>query len=318
MRQNAEKLTDLVSYLCKFKAVLRTISPEFENLRSELKKINVVFENQMHDGFLKRYYDYENSQSNLLQEIEAEPKMMERLHEIVKVVKDDYEVLRGPTRIYLKLKGVYNDDESKDSQIMEKDGEYRIKLEPLCEELLSKDNPFRNYIDPKKPDDGKGPFSYVYNYGVGKKDPQNAKFMFNNSMKETIDNMIGSTNQVIMAYGPSGSGKTYNLIGENFSDPKKGKTDGVIKYALGHILDKSGIKEVHVSSYQYYSTCSQGKSDVEMFDSFSSNISGVNNSYVYEIIDNKKIDASNFVDISCILLVHPLSLLLSICICSAA
>ena len=61
------------------------------------------------------------------------------------------------------------------------------------------------------------------------------KLCSNDSVKSTIDNMLGVNNTTIMAYGPSGSGKTFNLIEGKIQGKK---VDGIIKLSLNYLLSK--------------------------------------------------------------------------------
>ena len=284
--------SEIVIYLCKFKVILNSISEDPSNLEIKLNKLNPVFtklvfnikfpDNIFKSDNLDKIDIYYGKRPEFLNKVNSEYKKenVDCLKLTLKAIKNDFEILRGPVRIYLKLKGAFG-KESESNNLIEKVSDYNIKLSDFCvkTETVANANTFydsvydyiaNNAISEK----GKGPFSYVYDEKSGGNTVESrsagAEEMFETTMKETIDNMIGSTNQVIMAYGPSGSGKTYNLIGEKFTTPSK-KTNGVIKFALGHIMDNDNVDMVNVRSYQYYNMCTQSKNQTYKFDSLNSN-----------------------------------------------
>ena len=94
-----------------------------------------------------------------------------------------------------------------------------------------------------------------------------------------------------MAYGPSGSGKTYNLIGQDFTSKKK---NGVIKYALNHIMRRDDVKDVVISSYQYYNYCNNRSKICLKFDSLSSNVKDFD--IIKKDITNENIKLQDYLD----------------------
>lgn len=312
--QNKSILQDIIAYMCRFYHVLHDICKNYNNIVSLLIYVNPVFANIMTSKTtfsgdvgtrlkgikLDYYYDYRSQNaasfyttvSNLYTD-----KEVSILNDLLKQIKDDYEVLRGPVRVYLKLKGAFGGRESKNSGLISAADSYNIKLSDFCTNLVK--NPNQTYSDvfdyiSGNKTDGKGPYSYVYDQKDG------AEVMFKNSMLETIDNMIGSTNQIIMAYGPSGSGKTYNLIGEKFGTDKS--VDGVIKYAIRHLMNHRNVEKVTVSSYQFYNFCTSGKAKTLKFDSLVHNTED-DIDEVKNRIQNPSYTVANFT--SKILLKHP-------------
>ena len=185
------------------------------------------------------------------------------LEYILRTMKNDFEVLRGPVRVYIKLKKQLGNEKR---ELISKFGAYEIYINDIC--------------------DGKegtaGPFSKVYDGSSNEDNDENAKFMFNDSVKTTIDNMLGVNNTTIMAYGPSGSGKTFNLIEGKI---QRKKVNGIIKLSLDYLLSKKEneerrekgmpiVKSVEISSRQYYNTCRKSKkiNAPIIFDSLISNV----------------------------------------------
>lgn len=243
---------EIMKYLNKIRCVLEKIKESGKNI----KELNEVFYKVVltADNNSDLYSGIDNI--NFVGQINKSVDIVE-LKEQLKQIKDHYEILRGPVRVYVKLKGGMND---KGVDIVGPDSQYDIKIDSPCKEL-KKINETAKYILSGKLNGIKttGPFSRVY---TGK---ENAEFMYKDSIQETIDNMIGSSDQIIMAYGPSGSGKTYNLIGSD-------KDKGVIPEVLEQLCNNKNVLEITMQSYQTYNLCSNLRSNNIKFDSFLTNV----------------------------------------------
>lgn len=218
-------------------------------------------------------------------------KNVDELSAIYNTIKNDYETLKGPVKVYLKLKGcMTHQKEGNDQQLISKSGEYHITMTDNC---LNRLKPLPYKYSSKN---GKvGPFSRVYDGKgtCGGDKEENAEFIFNTSVKNTIDNMIGVNNTVLMAYGPSGSGKTFSLIGELGKD-RKSDVFGVIKYAIKYLAVHDKVKSIKLKSYQYYIWCGGKSSSIIKFDSISSNVK--NPDEIVAKIKDKTVDITNFTE----------------------
>lgn len=193
---------------------------------------------------------------------------------IYRTIKNDFELLRGPVRVYLKLKpAVTRVGEVKDeNHALFKSiqgNSFKVNITNFCDKILQKeidnvygkDNKQRlkniyQYLNPQFENNLE--FSEVYN------ENQSSQEIFNLSVKNTVENMVGVSDTAIMAYGPSGSGKTYNLIGAEddnniYKIPDENK-QGIIYKSIKYLIENRkdlDINQMSLSSKQFYLACPQ-------------------------------------------------------------
>ena len=317
----AEQKAEIQDYYHKIACTLNNISISGESLN----ELNRVFQKTTEKNWdyekcgteSSRFEVYTNEATRLAfndcldKVITDNINDIKRIHAIYKYVsstmKNDFELLRGPVRVYLKLKKMldFQGEVPKNVLINKADNDYEIHFTPFCNNLISEsaNKEISQMVDPIKEKENDIRFSRVFdgqdNVGAG---DEPASVIFQDSVKDTIENMIGVSDTIIMAYGPSGSGKTHNLVGVK-SDP------GIIKLALKYMVenkDKLGITKLEMSSKQYYSYCGKPKSNdkfkVLEFDSLfmlndSLNNAIKDNTSVANYTDtfNKKMTADNFI-----------------------
>lgn len=244
-------INDLSEILCKINKTLLKIKEANKNI----KDLNSVFCKRIKKD---DYEFYTNGQiKNYLNDVST--KTNEEIKNVLKIHKDNYEILKGPVRVYLNIKPKTR---SEKLQVIDKKGDYTIELQNSCFEQFDKNEKrnFINYINPNSENLKKINFSRVY-------ENPNSDVVFKDSLEDTISNMIGNSNQIVMAYGPSGSGKTYNLIGQDFESDKA--VHGIIRHALYYLMNRKDVSSIKVKSYQYYNTCDTTiKSDTKKLNSF--------------------------------------------------
>lgn len=257
-----EKTAEIFYYLCVIDFIVTQYKP------SNLYR-NVVFNNQI-ERIKSKSKISDKQIKDLFQGLANQAKDVDELKLVYQTVKNMYELLRGPVRVYLKLR-VRLEDRDSNKAIFPDTSQNEFAVSPLtnpgCGPAISNvtntDPDIINMIDGKE----EHTFSRIY-YSM-----KDSADIFDDSVKDTIDNIIpieGST--IIMAYGPSGSGKTFNLIGDNFNtdDPDY----GIIYQTLGYLTTEYNTKnsdpitEISLTSWQYYMLCGSRKS-VKVFDSIS-------------------------------------------------
>jgi len=294
-------------------AIIQYVLNEIYKKGKDIKQLNPVFYNKVKNSEIYSLYNEKTEPSKLLTMISSWTND-EHIYNTTKDVKNDYELLRGPVRIYLILKPFGSSEDPK-KPIFKKKG-YTVDVQSACFDLFDFEKQLERYNEPtlrgmiyispqnKKKDyyknkyektltktyidDSVPSFSRVYtpeSESDSQRDPvfetDSAEDIFNNNVKETIDNNIGVSDTIFMAYGPSGSGKTFNLIGDddelkhdkviNPNDTSSFGNLGILFHTLNYLIKSVGkfnIEKIEVSSKQYYSLCSD-ISEVREFDSLS-------------------------------------------------
>jgi hypothetical protein len=219
-----------------------------------------------------------------------------------KVFKNHFELLRGPVRMYLKLRKFLGRQDSK-TQIFTESNANPFEIQAYkntCDSKLASDKD----IDKKIKDMVKS--SVVHNFSRIYFAQDGIDYIFEDTIQETIHNTLltENGNTIIMAYGPSGSGKTYNLIGDNLSeeDPSKPPVLGLIYSVLTYLTnynkqdgidDNAKIGNIELSSWQYYMRCGSAsiKTESDRFIRFNS--LGIYKSNLIQLI-NDSTDLNTF------------------------
>lgn len=298
-----EKIAEMKYYVC--------IISQF--LQYNEDKVNKVFKNNIEKRKKRNLNFYKDTKAitEFYNTIDAETQVGV-VKNVYQVIKNDYELFKGPVRVYLKLRKLLRMDNG-DAQLFPTHNdanEFNIQAltENNCAKLI-RDKAVQDdfdineleslkMIEPTETHD----FSRIY-YSKKGGEPVEADYVFNDSVKDTIDNIIpinGST--VVMAYGPSGSGKTYNLIGENLETgvPIYGVIYKVLEYITTEyntrvVNEGEKITSIELDSWQYYMLCGLNLPDSEKCKKFTS-LSPYSDD-VIKAISNVKINIPAFIDI---------------------
>lgn len=258
VESTGQKLGDTLKEIQAYHGKVHTVLTVLEKVDEDISNLNPVFARMTEQGWgtsalggSRREY-YANPDEDY-----AELRSKEDAQIVLKTVKNDYEILRGPVRVYLKLKTlVERQQEDKSLGIVKRKDDYHAKVCPeVCTQFWGE---FENTQT-------QGPFSRVYG------SDQDADTMFEDSLRPTIDNVLGVSNAVFMAYGPSGSGKTFTLIQGTIG---RQKYPGMVKLALAYLQTLDKIESVVLSSYQTYNKCSivPKRNKTIKFDSLAANV----------------------------------------------
>lgn len=298
-----EKKKEMLLYKCIIQKIWNT-HPDL---------VNDVFKNHVKD----RESDYKgDSDSDVLISLKVTLDNyddIDDIDEILKLyqkIKNDFEIFKGPVRVYLKLRKflekiitdkdgkIIKTGDDKNKVLFEKSNPYTIRAKDICYKEVDQDEhtieEIKNMVSNNIPHN----FSRIY-YG-----DETVKRIFEDSIQETVDNIVPlNANAVIMAYGPSGSGKTFNLIGDNFDHPTKTPVYGIIYQVLKYLSSDKGynisqindnkINKIEISSWQYYMYCGTTGTDNNKVKTFQS--LGVYDENIVKLIKNKTTPHKEFV-----------------------
>ena len=237
-----EKIAEILYYICIISKIVQ----------NDNDVLNKVFKNE-----IKGNNYYKTADSAVIERCKDTLKNnTDKVKGIYKRIKNHYELMKGPVRVYLKIKPRVKNTDGND-QILDSSGdnEFQIKTLNNCKSKISNIDSVNEQIKDMVDPTNIHTFSKIY------KPNSTSKDIFDDSIKSIIDNIIplnGNTN--IMAYGPSGSGKTYNLIGQDFNAQKP--VYGIIYKVLTYLTseynkkeDTDKIQSIELDSWQYYMIC---------------------------------------------------------------
>ena len=241
------KKAELIYYAC-------IINYFIEYHYNNTNYVNQVFKTSIESQ--KKVQFYKNFSSEVIELITKTTNLRE-LIKLYKNIKNDFELLKGPVRVYLKLrKFVRATGDDKNKQLFavsnnKNEFDITVKKNTICFDKLPKNN-VNNMVNTSKEHN----FSRIY-YSE-----KNSDDIFDDSIRDTVDNILLTENGniVVMAYGPSGSGKTYNLIGDGLE--KQNPSYGLIYKVLNYLTSqynsenkKNIITKIELDSWQYYMIC---------------------------------------------------------------
>jgi len=284
-----EKIAEMLFYTCIIHNVMNNLP----------KLLNKVFLNHIKDretfykskivlkNLTKKLIKYNNN--NDVTKIKIEYQQ----------IKNDFEIFKGPVRVYLKLKPYVSKTDNQKKVLFKKQTKFDISTSSdICYDKIDDlDKDIKLMVSSNKTHN----FSRIYY------NEETSKDIFDDSIKDTINNIIPlNASTIIMAYGPSGSGKTFNLIGDNFhsATPAYGIIYKVLDYLNSEYNDNiptdniEKIKTIELDSWQYYMYCGNNSKKTLGKDSYDCKIFNsllAYNQDVKNLIINPNISIKDFV-----------------------